>query len=199
MKKFRLFMDIEKEENWLNGMAEQGWLCTHVSSLNFYQFEKRSESDHVIRIDYQSFKSKEAKECYIELYKECGWQYLGGGYLHYWLKPADGRDDLFSDRSSKKAYLNRLLSYYGTLAISMIFITFLLFNNSSQYSSLKQAYFTPGLWDKEGGDFIFAFLFETPFALLRFGTPWLLLVFGIAFVMMYLKYQKKVKAEDHES
>ena len=81
----------------------------------------------------------------------------------------------------------------------MIFITFLLFNNSSQYSSLKQAYFTPGLWDKEGGDFIFAFLFETPFALLRFGTPWLLLVFGIAFVMMYLKYQKKVKAEDHES
>lgn len=199
MKKFRLFMDIEKEENWLNGMAEKGWLCTHVSSLNFYQFEKRAESDHVIRIDYQSFKSKEAKERYIELYKEYGWQYLGGGYLHYWLKPADGRDDLFSDRSSKKAYLNRLLSYYGTLAISMIFITFLLFNNSSQYSSLKQAYFTPGLWDKEGKDFIFAFLFETPFALLRFGTPWLLLVFGIAFVMMYLKYQKKVKAEDYES
>lgn len=199
MKKFRLFMDIEKEENWLNGMAEKGWLCTHVSSLNFYEFEKRAQSDHVIRIDYQSFKSKEAKERYIELYKEYGWQYLGGGYLHYWLKPADGRDDLFSDRSSKKAYLNRLLSYYGTLAISMIFITFLLFNNSSQYSSLKQAYFTPGLWDKEGGDFIFAFLFETPFALLRFGTPWLLLVFGIAFVMMYLKYQKKVKAEDHES
>ncbi len=199
MKKFRLFMDIEKEENWLNGMAEKGWLCTHVSSLNFYEFEKRAQSDHVIRIDYQSFKSKGAKERYIELYKEYGWQYLGGGYLHYWLKPADGRDDLFSDRSSKKAYLNRLLSYYGTLAISMIFITFLLFNNSSQYSSLKQAYFTPGLWDKEGGDFIFAFLFETPFALLRFGTPWLLLVFGIAFVMMYLKYQKKVKAEDHES
>lgn len=199
MRKFRLFMDIEKEENWLNGMAEKGWMCTHVSSLNFYQFDKRAESDHVIRIDYQSFKSKEAKERYIELYKEYGWQYLGGGYLHYWLKPADGRDDLFSDRSSKKAYLNRLLSYYGTLAVSMIFITFLLFNNSSQYSSLKQAYFTPGLWDKEGGDFIFAFLFETPFALLRFGTPWLLLVFGIAFVMMYLKYQKKVRAEDHES
>ncbi|MEZ0481207.1 DUF2812 domain-containing protein [Planococcus sp. SSTMD024] len=193
MRKFRVFMDIEKEENWLNAMAEKGWLCTRVSSLGYYHFEKRAESDHVIRIDYQSFKSKEAKERYIELYEDYGWKYLGGSYLHYWLKPADGMDELFSDRSSEKAYLKRLLSYYGTLGFSMVFMTFLLFNNSAQYTSLKQAYFTPGLWDKEGSDFVFVFLFETPFALMRFGMPWLFFVFGIAFVMMYLKFHKKIK------
>lgn len=28
-------------------------------------------------------------------------------------------------------------------------------------------YLTPGLWDREGSSFWFAFLFETPFALMR--------------------------------
>lgn len=41
MKKFRMFMDIQKEENWLNEMAQQGWLCKRVSSLGIYHFEKQ--------------------------------------------------------------------------------------------------------------------------------------------------------------
>lgn len=192
MKKFKLFLDIQKEEDWLNGMAKRGWLCQHISSLGIYHFEMTAVNDQIIRIDYQTFKTKEAKNRYIQLYEEYGWKHLGNSWLQYWLKPADGMDELFSDQSSQKAYLRRLLEYYGFFGFIFLFFTIILFNNSTQYTNLKEAYFTPGLWEKEGVQFFFAFLFETPFALLRFGTPWFLLIWAIAFLIIYLKYQKKV-------
>lgn len=193
MKKFRMFMDIQKEEDWLNVMAKKGWLCNRVSSSGFYHFEKTEATDQIIRIDYQTFKTKEAKERYVELYEDYGWQHLGGRESHYWLKPADGMDELFSDDASQKAYLRRLLEYYGILCLTFFVLTIALFNNLSQYRSLKDAYFTPGLWDKEGGQFLFAFLFETPFAVLRFGTPWFFLICLTALSIMYLKYQMRIK------
>lgn len=193
MKKFRLFMDIQKEEDWLNQMVREGWLCKRVSSLGIYHFEKTAAKDQVIRIDYQTFKTKEAKERYIELYEEYGWKHLGGRETHYWLKPADGMDELFSDDASRKAYLRRLLEYYGTSCLIFFVLTIALFNNFSQYRNLKDAYFTPGLWDKEGLNFLFAFLFETPFAILRFGTPWFFLICLAVLVIMYLKYQTRIK------
>lgn len=193
MKKFRLFMDIQKEEDWLNGMAKNGWLCKRVSSLGIYHFEKAEATDQIIRIDYQTFKTKEAKERYIELYEEYGWKYLGGTGTHYWLKPADGMDELFSDDASQKAYLRRLLSSYGTFGLFFFVMTIALFDNFSQYRNLKDAYFTPGLWDKEGLNFLFAFLFETPFAVLRFGTPWFFLICLAALLIMYVKYLTRIK------
>lgn len=196
MKKFKLFMDIQKEENWLNAMAKKGWLCRHINSLGIYHFEKTAASEQVIRIDYQSFKNKEAKKRYIELYEEYGWEHLGSTWLHYWLKPADGRDELFSDDASQKAYLHRLLTYYGAMGFFLLLMTFSILNNSSPYKNLKEAYFTPGLWEKEGGQFVFAFLFETPFALMRFGSPWLLLIWGVAFAVMYMKYLTRIKKVD---
>ena len=196
MKKFRMFMDIQKEEDWLNAMAKKGWLCKRVSSLGIYYFEKAEATDQIIRIDFQTFKSKEAKNRYIELYEEYGWKHLGGRETHYWLKPADGMDELFSDDASQKAYLRRLLEYYGTLALFFFIMTIVMFENLSQYKNPKDAYFTPGLWEKEGGQFLFAFLFETPFAVGRFGTPWFFLICLAALLVMYVKYLTRIKKAD---
>lgn len=196
MKKFRMFMDIQKEEDWLNEMARKGWLCKRVSSLGIYHFEKAEAGDQIIRIDYQTFKSKEAKSRYIELYEDYGWKHLGGRETHYWLKPADGMDELFSDDASQKAYLRRLLEYYGTLALFFFIMTMVMFDNFSQYKNPKDAYFTPGLWEKEGGQFLFAFLFETPFALFRFGAPWFFLICLAILFIMYGKYLTRIKEMD---
>lgn len=196
MKKFKLFMDIQKEEDWLNSMAKKGWLCKHVSAWGIYDFEKTASVEQVIRIDYPTFRTRDAKKRYIELYEDYGWQHLGGNWLHYWLKPADGRDELFSDQASQKAYLRRLLEYYGSFGFVFLIIAFSVMGNGSYSKSLKGAYLTPGLWEKEGSDFLFAFLFETPFALMRFGMPWLLMIWGIAFMLVYSKYHKKAKELD---
>ncbi|WP_230875122.1 hypothetical protein [Lysinibacillus cavernae] len=59
--------------------------------------------------------------------------------------------------------------------------------------SIKAAYYTPGLWDKEGLAFLFAFIFETPFALLRFIPPWLFLATCGMYVVVYYRYRKSIQ------
>lgn len=36
MNKFRLFFNLEKEEKWLEGMAQQGWLLTKVNLVYLF-------------------------------------------------------------------------------------------------------------------------------------------------------------------
>lgn len=196
MRKFRMFMDIQKEEKWLNERIQQGWLCKKVHTWGIYDFEKATSSQQVIRLDFQSFKSSEMYQHYIQLHEDYGWQHIGGSRWsssQYWSKSTDGLDELFSDNASEKSYLQRLSAYYGAFTICFLLFAFNLFKNTSQYISIKSAYFTPGLWDKEGMNFLMAFLFETPFALLRFSSPWLIIIGGIVCMRMYVKYQKALK------
>lgn len=115
--------------------------------------------------------------------------------LQYWLHQRHDDDVLFSDQSSEKYYLQRLCKVYGTFASFFLFLTFCIFRTSTQFTNIKAAYFTPGLWDKNGLDFFSAFLFETPFALLRFSSPWLTLIIGIIFLNTYFKYKKEIKKQ----
>ncbi|WP_318617702.1 DUF2812 domain-containing protein [Sporosarcina sp. YIM B06819] len=196
MKKFRLFIDSRKEEKWLNKMIEKGWICKKVNAFGIYYFEKTKMLKQVIRLDSQSFKSIEIYEQYIQLHEDFGWHHIGGSrwsLSQYWTKPTDGLDELFSDDASEKSYLQRLMKYYGNFTLFFMFFTFILFNNSSPYTSLKSAYFTPGLWNRKGIEFLTAFLIETPLALARFSTPWLFVIGGIACALMYLRYKNELE------
>ncbi len=196
MKKFRMFIDARKEEKWLNKMIQKGWICKKINTFGIYHFEKTKTLKQVIRLDFQSFKSLELYEQYTQLHEDYGWQHIGGSRLsssQYWAKSPDGLDKLFSDTASEKAYLQRLMRYYGSFTLLLILFIINLFNNTVQYTNLKSAYFTPGLWDKEGIDFLTAFLFETPLALLRISIPWLIIICGIACTIAYLRYKKELK------
>lgn len=196
MKKCRMFIDPLKEEKWLNEMIKKGWVCKKVNMFGIYEFEETKFTDYVIRFDFQSFHSTDSYEQYVELHEDDGWYHIGGSRWtsqQYWAKLTDGLDELFSDNASEKAYLQHLTKYYGIVTIFFVLMTVSLFNNSLQYLNLKSAYFTPGLWNKEGVDFFTAFLFETPFALLRFISPWFIIICGIMFLKTYLKYNKTLK------
>ncbi|WP_342513996.1 DUF2812 domain-containing protein [Sporosarcina sp. FSL K6-1522] len=196
MKKFRMFIDARKEERWLNTMIQNGWICKKVNSFGIYHFEKTNILEHVIRLDSQTFKSTEMYQQYIQLYEDYGWQHIGGSRCsssQYWTKSTNGLNELFSDTASEKAYLQRLMSYYGSFTLSLLLFTFILFNNTVQYPSLKSAYFTPGLWDKEGMSFLTAFLFETPLALSRFSIPWFMIICSIICAIAYLRYKKELE------
>ena len=54
MKKWKFFLDLDKEEKWLNEMTKQGWLLTRKGLK--YTFERGEEK--LIKIDYRTFKSK---------------------------------------------------------------------------------------------------------------------------------------------
>ncbi len=77
MKKFKMFFDIEKEEQWLNEQLQKGYRCTNISGLGIYTFEK-TDKKYVMRLDYQDYLSKKKFEDYREIYEDFGWSYING-------------------------------------------------------------------------------------------------------------------------
>ncbi|MEG0450283.1 MAG: DUF2812 domain-containing protein [Lysinibacillus sp.] len=198
MKKFKLFVDIIKEEQWLNTMLQKGWLCVKVNSLGLYTFEKTDNIYQIIRIDFQTNQNKTAFIDYKQLYLDFGWHHLKGNRftgLHYWRKEKNGQDELFSDTESKIASLKKVANYTSASAITFLAFTVILYANNStpSFFNITDAYFTPGLWDKTGWKFWFSFLFETPFALGRFLGPWFVIITGTMYLLVYARYKKAVK------
>ncbi|WP_203580772.1 hypothetical protein [Microbacterium hibisci] len=58
----------------------------------------------------------------------------------------------------------------------------------------------PGVWEKQGWEFVRAFLFETPFALMRM-TPYLLagvcVVFAILIAYQAVLYRRTLRRAQH--
>ncbi|TDB50098.1 DUF2812 domain-containing protein [Bacillus sp. CBEL-1] len=198
MKKFKLFIDVEKEEEWLNKMIRKGWLCERVGMFGSYRFIKSSAVNYVIRLDHQTFKNKADFLSYKTLYEDYGWKHIAGtkmSHTQYWMGEPDGDTELFSDRSSQISYYKRLMNYNGFFMIFILFFI-MLFYSDKNFEAIwnpKAAYYTQGLWEMENPQFILGFLFETPFALMRFLSPWIMIICGIIFVLTYRKYAKKVK------
>lgn len=196
MKKFKTFNDFGKEEAWLNGWLQKGYELTNVTSFGFYTFMKTAQRNKVIKIDFQILKTKDQFDSYKSLYEEFGWKHISGrkgSSHHYLIKGKDGQDELFSDTPSLTALYRRLATYYATSLFPLLIILISLsLNQNSEifYLNPKEAYFTPGLWQEEGLSFWFAFLFETPFALMRFGSFWLLLILTTLCLYNYWKYQR---------
>lgn len=198
MIKFKIFFDIEKEERWLNEMLAKGWICSNINSAGIYTFQPTEDLEQVIRIDCQQDLRKEKQATYKQLHEDFGWRIVkekayDGTY--YWLKRKDGNDELFSDHDSHIAKYKRLMKQASNWAILSFIFLMIFYANDSYYSlfSIKNAYFTPGLWEKEGFSFLFAFLFETPFAIGRFIPPWLFLVTCSIYITLYYRYRKSIK------
>ncbi|MCL1696430.1 DUF2812 domain-containing protein [Lysinibacillus sp. BPa_S21] len=197
MIKFKIFFDIEKEEQWLNHMLSEGWVCANVISGGFYTFKKTDNLERVIRIDFQQDLKKEERTNYKQLYEDFGWQSLkeksyDGSY--YWLKRKDGNDELFSDNDSQIAKYKRLMKHSSNWAIIFFIWLMMFYSNDNFYPfNIKDAYFTPGLWDKEGFSFAFSFLFETPLAIMRFIVPWLFFITFSMYVIMYFRYRQSIQ------
>lgn len=177
MYKFKFFIDFEKEEQWLQQMAKDGY---HLKSAYFgYQFKQGHPENATIKIDFRKFKNKEDFIDYCTMFEDSGWRHLYGSKstgLQYFKKidPTVG-DDIFSDPYSKAAKYKRYAKMCFELAISFIplLVVFYLTDiiDFKAFIHPKELYLTPGLWGKTGSSFWFSFLFETPFALMR-GFAW---------------------------
>ncbi|PZD97084.1 hypothetical protein DNH61_04115 [Paenibacillus sambharensis] len=185
MKKFKIFFDIEKEEQWLNEQLQKGYRCTNISRLGTYTFEQ-IDKRYVVRLDYQDYLPKEKFEEYQGIYEDFGWKYINGsrlGGIQYWQKEDAGQNDIFSDRQSKRNYYKRVMGYTSGLGVLLLSICFMLYKDSGLY-------LTEGLWSMEGALFWKALLFETPFALLRLLPALMVGFFASSFYKAYRKQSR---------
>ncbi|MEH7379174.1 DUF2812 domain-containing protein [Bacillus sp. JJ1533] len=179
MKKFKIFYDIEKEEQWLNEQLQKGYRCTNISGLGIYTFEK-TDKRYVMRLDYQDYLSRKKFKDYKDIYEDFGWIYINGSWLggiRYWQKEDDGQNEIFSDRQSNGNYYKRLMGYLG---MWLLVFSYILFSNSGLYHE--------GLWSMNNTLFWKAFLFETPFVLLKLFPALMVVFLGRSFYKAYRKY-----------
>ncbi len=179
MKKIKFFLRFDKEEKWLEYMASQGWLLSRKSL--FYYFRKIDPETRTIRLDYREKKSVTDFLDYCTLFEDSGWKHIAGtrtSGTQYFLKiNADSTEDIFSDTLSRAGRYKRLSNVWLSSAVA--FILLFLAAKPGGWINLdtmfvpKEWYLTPGLWKLEGISFWWAFLFETPFALMR-GIGWLI-------------------------
>jgi hypothetical protein len=125
IKKWFWVWEFEKEEIWLNAMAQSGWL---LDGLGFckYHFVACEPGTYNIRLEMRGHDEE-----YLEFMAETGAEYVGrmAKWIYFRKKVEDGPFDLFSDLDSRLRHLNgisRMLTIVGVInLIYAIVISFL--------------------------------------------------------------------------
>lgn len=193
MRKFKVFVNFDKEEKWLMTMAQKGY---RLENTTFgYKFRRATPEQVTIRIDTRRFNSKQDFVDYCTLFEDSGWKHLAGdkrSSAQYFQKIEGSSDeDIFSDGQSKAERYQRLSLLW--LKLSIIPFVVLMVMSVLHYIDLsaivhpRRLYLTPGLWEKSGQHFWNAFWFETPFVAFR---AVLLLTIPVQ-ILLYLVFAQK--------
>jgi len=96
--------EYDVEEQWLNEMAQQGWLLDKVS-LGTYHFIPCEPGAYTIRLEMHKRDDE-----YIAFMRETGAEYIGRMMMWVFFRKAtaDGEFDLFSDIDSKLTHLRSI-------------------------------------------------------------------------------------------
>lgn len=188
MRRFRLFLDFDKEERWLNELAKAGWLLRKRGIS--YRFGAIEPGSAVVRVDYRDRSLSVAEfDNYRMLFADSGWQHLAGsrwgGAQYFAATGAEADADIFSDAESRvERYRRSLVARSGT-AVTVLALGFVLLNTGDYSISPQQWYLTPGLWAMHGAQFVQHFIFETPFALARGLGLWLVIALGVVLAVQW--------------
>ena len=96
--------DFEKEEQWLNTMAQSGWVLDGVGVCT-YHFIPCEPGEYTVRLEMHS-----PDDDYIRFMQETGAEYMGRmvQWVYFRKKVRYGEFDLFSDLDSRIAHLDRI-------------------------------------------------------------------------------------------
>lgn len=127
--KYRVFFEweFEKEEEWLNKMADDGYKLLKVGVCR-YVFEDASKGEYIYRLELLSMKNTKT---YIEFLKETGVEHIGTLLMwgYFAKKRSDGPFEIYSDVESKIKHEKRTISLlYALLPPIMLAISINLTN-----------------------------------------------------------------------
>ena len=127
MKKFRIFLSLKKEEEWINSIQEEGYRLVSVNSVvPKYTFEKLPSKETYIpyvRLDFREKSMRKTDyEDYVTLFSDSGWKLIkgrrsGGAQYFQQIRPDVSRG-IFSDKDSQESAKRRYVKYgysYGFL------------------------------------------------------------------------------------
>ena len=110
---YRVFMDYEKEEAWLNEMAAKGFALTDFFFCR-YKFSDCEPGEYIYRIELlDNLPSHMESRAYIDFMAENGVEHVASWFrwVYFRRKAGDGQFDIYSDIGS------RIKHYQGILAL----------------------------------------------------------------------------------
>ncbi len=158
MTKFKLFINIDKEEAWINNIISQGYRLKKAS-CGKYVFEElptdnsaetssstnkeekipqpgntdRERFLPLVRMDFRLFSKKEDFMDYLTLFEDYGWRHISGskseGNQYFEKTRPDCQEEIFSDSPSKAARYRRISSSWLTLFAIYLPLVVIYWNN----------------------------------------------------------------------
>lgn len=96
--------DFDKEEEWLNSMAQEGWALKKAGFCK-YVFERTEPGEYIIRLEMHEYEKE-----YISFMRDTGAEYVGRvlQWLYLRKKAELGEFELFSDIDSRINHLKNI-------------------------------------------------------------------------------------------
>ena len=96
--------DYEKEELWLNAMAQEGWALQRVGFATYY-FEKTELGEYIVRLE-----CRKKDEGYVSFVTDMGAEYIGriAMWVYFRRKSELGEFELNSDLDSRIDQLTKI-------------------------------------------------------------------------------------------
>ena len=96
--------DYEKEELWLNAMAQEGWALQRVGFATYY-FEKTEPGEYIVRLE-----CRKKDEGYVSFVTDMGAEYIGriAMWVYFRRKSELGEFELNSDLDSRIDQLTKI-------------------------------------------------------------------------------------------
>ena len=96
--------DYEKEELWLNAMAQEGWALQRVGFATYY-FEKTEPGEYIVRLE-----CRKKDEGYVSFVTDMGAEYIGriAMWVYFRRKSDLGEFELNSDLDSRIDQLTKI-------------------------------------------------------------------------------------------
>jgi len=116
-KRWRLFIDYEKEEKWLNAMAAKGLALISYGLFNWYIFEECQPGEYIYRIELLENRARSLESLqYIRFMEgqgvECVDTYLN--WVYFRKRTASGPFEIYSDLDARLKHCQRVSRLYLT-------------------------------------------------------------------------------------
>jgi len=124
IRKWFWVWEFDKEEKWLNEMANRGWVLDSVGFAK-YTFVESELGEYPVRLEMleNSPASSEGQD-YIDFVEETGAEYIGNymRWVYFRKKTVDGPFDLYSDVDSRIRHMDRIVKPLTIIALSNLLI-----------------------------------------------------------------------------
>ena len=118
----KTFLDIHKEEEWLNEQGENGLMLIAYHGGE-YEFEDVSPARYQYKIDLPAYTGSKKKE-YLAFLEQTGISVVAeyGGRVYLRKNAADGPLDMYTEQKEAEKQISKRLSFYFVTAISQFML-----------------------------------------------------------------------------